>query len=119
MNEIYINWIVFIKELCVFVLEFEKDSLNFQNQLLLSSVELMKELIEYFRINKMTTYYAVFQEKCMEFTDKFLTYFIATDYRQIIMADQTFRSLEDLKDPLKRFFRDIKIVMTASYMHTF
>jgi len=59
---------------------------------LLSSIELMKELIEYFKINKMVSYYQIFEEKCIEFTDKFLRYFIV-EYQQIIMGDQTFNNL--------------------------
>jgi len=52
----------------------------------------MKELIEYFKINKMVSYYQIFEEKCIEFTDKFLRYFIV-EYQQIIMGDQTFNNL--------------------------
>jgi hypothetical protein len=66
----------------------------------------------------MVSYYPIFQEKCVEFTDKFLRYFIV-DHRQLIMADQTFTNLEELKEPIKRFFNDIKILMTANYRHTF
>lgn len=114
---LYMNWILFIRDLPLTVLEFSRTALHVHNQMLLATAELLKEICEYIHIQKMQHYIPSFHQKCAEFTQLFLAYFVGEQHHTLF-PDHPPSSIQDYNEPLRKFFSDILLIATADYRST-
>jgi hypothetical protein len=85
--------------------------------MLLSTAELLKEICEYIHIQKMDSYISSFQQKCAQFTQVFIAYFVG-EQQHTLFGEQPPSKIEDYREPLRKFFRDVLVIGSANYQTT-